>query len=74
MQHLQSQLSSQQEQMQAAAGLQVELHTTRQSLNAVLQAEAEKAEELGAFRESHSASASSPLPPRTEKGRGARVV
>ena len=61
-QHLQSQLSSQQEQMQAAAGLQVELHTTRQSLNAVLQAEAEKAEELGAFRESHSASASSPLP------------
>ena len=51
MQHLQGQLSSQQEQMQAAEGLQVELHTTRQSLNAVLQAEAEKAEELGTFRE-----------------------
>ena len=38
--------------MQAAAGLQEELHTTRQSLNAVLQAEAEKAEELGTLRES----------------------
>ena len=62
MQHLQGQLSSQQEQMQAAAGLQEELHTTRQSLNAVLQAEAEKAEELGSFRESDVATMSLPLP------------
>ena len=68
MQHLQGQLSSQQEQMQAAAGLQVELQTTRQSLNAVLQAEAEKAEELGTFRESNPASVSLLLPHSRQLG------
>ncbi len=57
--------------MQAAAGLQEELHTTRQSLNAVLQAEAEKAEELGTLRES---SIISPAPVTTNEAEAAEAV